>query len=344
MKNEDNYYDVLGVSKNATQEEIKQSYKKLAKEFHPDKNKIKGIDTTEKFQKIQTAYEILSDQEKRNQYDNPSPFGQGFNFGGSPDIFSNIFNNNFGGRGGGGSNLKKPDVQHICKITLNDVFSGITKKFNIKRDLKCNICKNTCSICKGQGMVAQRMQIGPFTQIINGPCQICQGSGIVRNSVIVCSSCNSTGIITEKKQIEIVIPRGVENNKIYTFSEWGIQPNNSSEIAGDLIVIISVEDHHYFKRQKLDLICETEITIKESIIGKNIIISHFSGDIEINMTTMFGVINPIKYYTIKNKGLIDINNNHGDLHIKFNIKYPDNKKFSENEINILKNAFDKVFF
>ena len=194
VSKEDNYYEILGVSKGATLEEIKQSYKKLAKEFHPDKNRTKGIDTTEKFQKIQTAYEILSDPEKRNQYDNPSPFSQGFNFGGGGgfpggDIFSNIF----GGFGGGVS--KKSDVQHICKITLKDVFTGINKKFNIKRDFKCNICKTTCHDCKGQGTITQRIQMGPFTQIINGPCQTCQATGNVRNFVS-CSSCNSTGIIT----------------------------------------------------------------------------------------------------------------------------------------------------
>ena len=336
MKNDDNYYDILGVSKSATLDEIKQSYKKLAKEFHPDKNRSKSIDTTEKFQQIQTAYETLSDPEKKNQYDNPC-----FNFGGggisSSDIFSNIFRG-FSVK----SDIKKSHVTHNCKITLDEVFTGITKKFNIKRDLKCNICKITCSICNGQGMVTQHIQMGPFTQIINKPCHSCKSSGNVRKFGI-CSICNSTGFITEIKQIQIVIPMGTENNKTYTFSDWGNQPTKPGEIPGDLIVIVLIEDHPYFKRHKLDLIYETEINLRESITGKNIIIPHFIGGIEINTISMFGVINPNKQYIIKNKGLIG-DNKFGDLYIKFKITYPENKKFSDIEIKLLKETFDTVIF
>jgi molecular chaperone DnaJ len=332
------YYKILNVSKNASQDEIKQSYKKLAREFHPDKN---NNTTKEKFQEIQNAYETLSDPEKRQQYDNPQPdFGSMFGGGGGgfPFEFGNMFN--MGGMNRGGGVSKKPNLQHICKITLKDVYTGILKRFNIKRDIQCNKCTKNCTQCNGTGMSVQRIQVGPFMQIVQNKCANCN-AGKVRNISLRCSDCDSKGFKNEIKLIEIDIPKGVENNKIYTYEEWGTQPSRENEVAGDLLVIIQIEEDKNFKRNGLNLIYETQISLKESIVGKIISIPHFKENIDINISN-FGVINPNKFYNMDDLGLLDSYNNKGKLILKFNISYPDKKLFNTNEIKILNECFSKV--
>jgi DnaJ-class molecular chaperone len=314
------YYDILGISPSASDDEIKQAYRKLAREHHPDKGGNK-----EHFQKIQQAYEILSDPNKRNHQEDIhfSPFG-----------FTHHFRNNT-------EIIKKADNHYTCKLSLNEVYFGVSKKFKVKRVSMCKICREFCPVCRGTGIISQTLQLGPLTQFLQQPCGRCGSAGFIRQQQKTCQSCNSSGQIEENKIFEINIPRGVESGKQFCFAEWGEQANKSNEISGNFIVTIYVEiENKCFERDKLDLIYNTNLSLKESIISKTITIPYFGKDLTIS-TLGFGIINPQKQYTIFNKGLIDENGECGHLHIRFSIDYP-NMVLAPHQQEALQSAFEHV--
>ena len=340
------HYETLGVSKTATQDEIKQAYKKLAKQHHPDK----GGDT-EVFQKIQTAYDNVGDPEKRAAYDNPihSMFGEG----GFPEGFAGGFPGGFPGfpagfgfGGGDGFDFadidrlfrrkgkQKVDQYYNIKVTLYDVYFGLKKTLNIKHEIKCEACNKKCDVCKGFGKVKQRLNMGMMQIIQEQPCQNCNGYGIVKDTN-KCSACDNKGVIIRQNKIEINVPRGVEDGLNMKFEGLGEQPKTENEVAGDLIVVINVEPGVLFKRDGLNLIYEVNITFKESVVGKTILIPHFEKEITVD-TKKFGIINPNKKYVIDGKGLVTDSGNKGHLYLKFNIKY-DSKVLSEETIKVLNN-------
>jgi DnaJ family protein A protein 2 len=320
------YYNILGVSKNASDDEIKRAYKKLALKTHPDKN---GGDDTE-FKKINLAYETLSDPNKRNAYDNPNPFD------GNTPFNHPFFNFHQNQNQNQHRNRKLSDHHYVCKISLKDVFFGITKKLRVNRTRICNSCIKTCNSCNGSGNITQHVQMGPFTQVINRSCNACSGSGNVKNDGnIHCTKCLSKGNITEERIFEIVLEPGVETGKRIVFEEWGEQASKDNEISGSFIVTIQVEENIHFKRRGLDLRYTLEISLKESIIGKYISIPYFSEDVNID-TKGFGIINPGKEYIIYNKGLKDKDNKCGNMYLIFKIKYPE-KPLTDKEIEILTN-------
>ena len=337
----EDYYNTLQIEKNASQDQIKQAYKKLAKIHHPDKGGDKEV-----FQKIQTAYETLSDDQKRAAYDNPNPFqnifggggtagGAGFpfhNMGGFPFAQHNhfqdlnfMFNRN--------QSKKKIDHQYVLKVTLNDVFFGLKKMLNIKHDIKCNNCNKKCEVCNGTCKVRKTIDMGIMRVMQEQPCTNCNAYGIVKDNVN-CDHCNNKGSIVKENKIEIVIPPGVEDGATFCFPGLGEQPKTDNEVAGDFNVIIKIDEGVLFKRDMLDLIYETNITFKESIVGKSIKIPHFETEflVEINK---FGVINPNKKYIVYGKGLKNERGNYGNLYIKFNITY-DDIVLTEDQIQKLK--------
>lgn len=321
-----NYYDVLEISKDATDEQIKQAYRNLAKQHHPDK---KG-GNKEKFQKIQEAYDILYDKHKKNEYDNKTnenifeQFSSGFSFFNN---FANFFN----------QKIKKNDHIHKYSINLENVYFGIKKQFNLKKSIECKLCKKKCDACNGLGRTEQKIQVAPnIIQGIQHPCKICNTTGKIRN--LTCDKCNSTGFIVEEKRIEIDIPKGVENGKKFIFQGWGEQATNSNEISGDFIIEIHVEEHPLLKRHGLDLIHTERITLKDSIVGKNISIPYFNSIIHLNIKS-FGIIDPNKKYGLDDRGL-ESNNKKGKLYINFTILYPD-VKLNDEQISNIKDIFEK---
>jgi molecular chaperone DnaJ len=321
------YYKVLQVEKNASPEEIKQSYKKLAKIHHPDRGGDK-----ETFQKIQSAYETLSDEKKRQEYDNPMQnmfqggFPGGFPGGGFPGGFPGGFGGGFPGGGDspfdfifrGQQQKKKADTYYPLKITLYDVYFGLKKTLNIKQDIKCNSCNKKCTACNGLGRVKQIINMGIMQVIQEQPCQSCNSYGIVKDNSN-CSKCNNKGFNVVSNKVDIEIPRGVENEKQLIYKGLGECPKTENEVVGDLVVIIKIDEGVFFKRNGQDLIYESNITFKESVVGKNILIPHFDKEFTIDTSTL-GIINPIKKYVINKKGLPNERGDFGNLHIKFNIE------------------------
>lgn len=326
------YYSILGVSKDASEGDIKKKYRQLARENHPDKGGDK-----ERFQKIQEAYETLSDLNKRQAYDNGSQPNVHIN-GGFPFDFN--FNSFFHPQAKPQQQVqKKNDHIYTCKITLKDVYFGIIKKIRVQRNRVCTICKSDCSQCNGVGHITQHMQMGPFTQIINQVCQGCSGSGIKHKSN--CNECKSKGSIPEERIFEVKIERGIETGKQYKFEGWGEQAIKGNEISGHLIVNIVVEEDVQFKRNGLNILYRADIDLRDCIIGKMITIPHFEGPLMIT-TRGFGIINPNKEYILFEKGLKNENGKVGNLHITFNINYPENIQFSDSDIKLLTDIFNQV--
>lgn len=321
------YYEILKVSENATKEEIKQAYRKLALENHPDKG-----GNEEEFKKISLAYEVLSEDNKRKEYDFervhgqsappnvPFPFPFPFQPNESQQAPFNIFNfvNNMNSQGN--KSIKKPDQYYNYSITLRDVYYGATRKFHIKKKSLCRECNKNCSNCGGTGETSnpQFVQVGPIFHFMNNQCNVCKGSSVLKE--MSCNTCNSSGNIYEEKHIDLYIEKGVENKKEYRFESWGEQPNRMCDTAGDFIIIINIENDVNFKRNNLDLILSIDVTLKESLIGKDIVIPLFDDKFNIN-TSIFGIINPNKDHMIVNKGLCNEKGDRGNLYIKFNINY-----------------------
>jgi molecular chaperone DnaJ len=282
------YHQILGVPRSASEDEIRSAYRKLARTHHPDKGGSK-----EHFQKIQEAYEVLSNPEK------------------TQDVFSHHY---FQQR------LRKQDHFYDIRLSLEEVYFGCTKKLKIKRTVRCHKCTSRCYHCHGQGIITKNFQLGPFMQTLQQSCGSCQGKGWQSDSP--CTTHCSNGFTVEDKVHEIVIERGVQPGKKYVFNDWGEQAIKENELPGNLIVTVHQEPHTLFKRdflkQPMDLVYDVHITLLESIIGKGIVIPHFDGPLPLD-TSGFGIINPFKQYTIFNKGLVP----NGNLHLRFIINYPD---------------------
>jgi DnaJ family protein A protein 2 len=323
------YYQILGINRNSTEEEIKQAFRNLAKTHHPDKGGNK-----EKFQELQEAYDTLTDPNKKQVYDNPLPqfnniFQQGFPFN-----FNNIFKNQY---------IKKSDHHHTYTVKLKDVYTGFKKTFILKRTFNCKNCYKTCLKCNGNGFLPQHVYIGPITHTYNQPCYSCNSTGKFNNnnSLEQCQLCNNTGNIDEEKTIEINIPKAVEKGFKFVYDGWGEQAVKNDEKSGDLIIIINVEDDNNFTRKGLDLYYNYNITFKESIIGKKITIPYFHEPFDIDIKS-FGIINPDKNYIVFQKGLENDKGNKGSLYVKFNIEYPVNRILNDTEINILNNTLSSI--
>lgn len=329
-----NYYEILQISKTASVEEIRSSYKNLAKLHHPDKGGNK-----EKFQEIQTAYEILSDETKKREYDNPNPFQhfmhpQNMN---QPFPFQNVFHFM---NGNNANHVKKNDEVYRCHVSLKEVLLGTFRKFNISRQVRCERCSFECNQCNGTGFDKnnQRVQIGPFLHIQNQMCRLCNGEGYKK--VSFCDHCKNSGTYTKTFFVEILIPKGVENGKTYKYEGLGEIAKKKNEVSGNFIVIIDIINDPNFKRQNFDLIFESKITFKESIVGKNLIIPHIEETFVVDIK-QFCIINPNKKYIIPKKGLQDELGNRGDLILKFNIIYPD-RFLNNDEVKLLEDVLKNI--
>jgi DnaJ-class molecular chaperone len=355
-------YDILEVNKNASLDDIKKNYKKMAVQFHPDKNKDNKEEAELKFREISNAYSILSNPETRQKYDLLGD--ENFNGSGGDsapqheaanmdELFQHLFGarrghghgfNPFGdfghGHGHGGQNNRT--CNNIIKpynITLEDIYNGIIKPIKITIKKHCMKCFITCPGCNGAGMRQQIIQMGPMTQILNTHCNHCNGNKIINKNNKECKECKGCGTFDIEHNACLNMPKGFDSDNTI-FEGLGEQPQISGHKAGNLIFEFKLMPHAQFTKSGNDLYYKQTITLTDSIIGKMIIIDYFGEQIKIN-TNQFGVINPSKQYILKNRGLPIYNTTKkGNMIIEFNINYP---QLNNNQIENLTDALNKAF-
>lgn len=333
------YYEILGLTKSATADEIKKAYRKLARKYHPDVNQgDKGAE--DKFKEISEAYSVLSDADKRKQYDSLGhdafkSGGHGYDFSGAnfEDLknhfggfdFGDIFGDMFGGAGGGRSGRrttaprKGEDIHYTIQIPLKDAIFGNEYEISVNHTESCKSCggkggdRAVCPTCKGTGqsVSSQRGMFGI------SPCSACRGTGeIVKN---VCSSCRGSGYTNKQEKIKFKIPKGVDkNSKIRVPGKGNAGPNGGS--AGDLYIITNVTDHPVYERQGDNLYVNVEVDMFEAALGEKINVPTPYGTISMNIPAG---TQPGQKFRVRDKGVPGLNKSHtGDLYVVIQVTIP----------------------
>ncbi|MED4530774.1 molecular chaperone DnaJ [Metabacillus fastidiosus] len=289
------YYEVLGLGKNATKDELKKAYRKLSKQYHPDINK--EADADEKFKEITEAYEVLSDDRKRAQYDqfghaDPNQgFGGGADFGGFSgfeDIFSTIF---------GGARRRDPnaprqgaDLQYTMTLSFEEAVFGKESTIEIPREETCETCDGsgakkgtsaeTCSHCNGTGQLSVE-QNTPFGRIVNKrACHHCNGTG--KSIKHKCATCGGAGKVKKRKKINVKIPAGVDDGQQLRVPGQG-EPGVNGGPPGDLYVVFHVRDHEFFERDGDDIYCEMPLTFAQAALGDEIEVPTIHGKVKLKV-------------------------------------------------------------
>ncbi|MBI2652825.1 molecular chaperone DnaJ [Candidatus Woesearchaeota archaeon] len=339
---EKDYYKILGVSKNATKEEIKAAYKKLAKQYHPDLNK--NPDAAEKFKEINEAAAVLGDEQKRAQYEQFgaageqfSGFQQGFDFsdfmsdiGGFGFDFDQIFENFFGGGGGGRTRRRQrgSDLRYDLEIELEDAAFGATKTINIPRLEECEKCDGSgaesasdivnCPECNGRGVTTrtQRTPFGLFSTTTT--CRKCRGEGrYVKN---VCSECDGKGVVRKTRKIEVKIPAGATDGTNLRIQGEG-EAGEKGVSSGDLYIVVHVKQHKIFERHNSDIYVKVAIPFTIAALGGEIEVPTLKGkaSLKIPASTQSNTV-----FRMKGLGIPELHSHHvGDEHVEVYITVPE---------------------
>ncbi|MTI32005.1 molecular chaperone DnaJ [Xanthovirga aplysinae] len=346
------YYEILGVSRDASEGEIKKAYRKVAIKFHPDKNPG-DKQAEENFKEAAEAYEVLSDPQKKQQYDRfgheGMRGGQGFGGGGMnmEDIFSQFgdifggggFESFFGGGGGRGQRRvrKGSNLRIKLKLSLEEIADGVEKKIKVKRQASCGTCggngaKNgssfqTCSTCQGSGQVRKVMNTMLGQMVSSGTCPTCNGEGKIVTDK--CTTCHGDGRQVKEEVINIKIPAGVsEGMQLSMYGKGNVPPRGGE--AGDLLIVIEEEDHKYFKREGNNIIYELYVNFADAALGTSLEVPTLGGrvKIQIDAGTQSGRI-----LRLRGKGIKDIEGyGKGDQLIHVNIWTPKQLSKKEREL------------
>ncbi|CAI8235867.1 MAG: Chaperone protein DnaJ [Methanobacteriota archaeon] len=294
MAGKRDYYEVLGVSKDANDKELKKAFRSLARKYHPDKNSEPGAD--EKFKEIQEAFAVLSDSDKRSQYDRFGHSGPGMGGGFSgfdiryEDLFGSgledIFSSFFGG-GGRSSRTRQSRGRSILvrkKIPFQMAFEGGSEEVTVDTFLSCEKCSGTggatpddvdiCATCRGQGQVTQTRQVGPFVQQTSGICPSCNGRG--KTIINPCKTCRGEGRIKKKQTIRFNVPPGVDTGMRLRMRGKG-HVSEHGGVAGDLEIELTLEQHPWFERDGSELLMSLPVGFPDLMLGKTVEIPHIDG-------------------------------------------------------------------
>ncbi|MGN0672246.1 MAG: molecular chaperone DnaJ [Anaerovoracaceae bacterium] len=338
MAEKRDYYEVLGLQKGASDDEIKKAFRKLAMKYHPDRNPG-DKEAEEKFKEINEAYAVLSDPDKKDKYDrfghagvDPNAgFGSGAGFGGFGG-FDDIFDM-FGGMFGGGGQRRRNgpkkgnDLQYQITITFEEAAFGCKKDIELTKYVECKTCsgtgakpgtsKKTCSRCGGTGQVttSQRTAFGTFQSA--SPCPDCGGTGQINESP--CPDCGGTGRTRNNVKISVDIPAGVDNDSVISLRGQG-EPGENGGPAGDLYIVTRVKPHDMFTRKGNDLWLEIPVTFDQAALGANITVPTLEGKVsyKIPAGTQPGTV-----FRLKGKGIVSVKNGKkGDMYVKAVLEVP----------------------
>ncbi len=349
------YYEVLGVGKSSSPDEIKSQYRKLALKFHPDRNK--SPDAQEHFKEISEAYAVLSDSSKRQLYDQHGHEGVDGRystediFRGAGGNFNDIFNDLFGGQGrrgggfgsvfenmfggGGFGRSRGNDLLHECYITLEDVLHGKQIELDLQKFVDCPDCdgtgckpgssKSTCNDCGGQGQVRVRKNMGGFLLETVQPCRKCQGRGEIIDDP--CKTCQR-GKVKGTKHVSFNLPSGIDNGDYVIQGEGESIPDGDT---GDLIVRVRVEPHKLYRRDGIDLYCDARISMVDATLGTEINVKTLEQTKKLKIESG---TQPNSILKLKSQGLPSQNSNRrGDLFIRVVVEIP--KKLSKQQKSLL---------
>ncbi len=358
MADKRDYYEVLGIQKGASEDEIKKAYKKKAREYHPD---LHPNDPTceDKMKEVNEAFEILNDPDKKSRYDQFGHAGVDPNYGGADgaggfggfgdmgDILESIFGGfGFGGGSRGAASANSPkrgaDIQESVTISFMDACKGVKKEISVNKMCTCSSCKGTgahegtsadiCPDCHGRGSV-KATQRTPFGAISSTKvCPHCSGKGkIIKNP---CNSCRGIGRIRSQKTVSVDIPAGIADQQTIRLGSQGDCGANGGP-SGDLLINVNVKPHTLFRREGYDIHCDIPVTYMEAVLGAEIIVPTIDGDVKYNIGegTQTGTV-----FRLKGKGIQKVyKTDRGNQYVKVNVEVP--KNLNKKQKDLLK-AFE----
>ena len=360
MAEKRDYYEVLGIHKGASEDEIKKAYKKLARKYHPDMNPG-DKEAEEKFKEVNEANEVLSDPEKKARYDQfgfagvdpnygagaggAGGFGGGFDFGDLGDIFGSFFGGGFGGgqRRNPNAPQRGESIRASVSVSFTDAAFGCEKSVTLERSEMCGTCKGNgcapgttpevCPDCHGTGTVQVRRQTPMGVFASNGPCRKCGGTGRLIHQP--CPDCRGGGTVRKRKTIQVTIPAGIDHGQTISLRGQGNAGKNGGP-AGDLLITVMVQPHDLFRRDGVDVFCEAPITFTQAVLGAELEIPTIDGKVKYSIPegTQTGTV-----FRLKGKGIPVLNGRgRGDQYVTVTIETPRNlnkeqkealRKFSE---------------
>ncbi len=352
MAEKRDYYEVLGIQKGASEDEIKKAYKKLARKYHPDMNPG-DKEAEEKFKEVNEANEVLSDPEKKARYDqfgfagvDPNygagagggAYGGGFDFGDLGDIFGSFFGGGFGGgqRRNPNAPQRGESIRASVSVSFTEAAFGCEKSVTLERSEQCPTCKGNgcapgttpeiCPDCHGTGTVQTRRQTPMGVFASNGPCRKCGGTGRLIHQP--CPDCRGTGAVRKRKTIKINIPAGIDHGQTISLRGQGNAGKNGGP-AGDLLITVMVQPHELFHRDGVDVFCEAPITFAQAVLGAELEIPTIDGKVKYSIPegTQTGTV-----FRLKGKGIPVLNGRgRGDQYVTVTIETPRNLNKEQKE-------------